>query len=110
MKFGNDETFKQWNVEVEQNMFELKGMKLYEPEILNEKGASAKFSDFINRKVKHLQPLRCGDNEWVFVYGSKNYDLANNCVKAFKDAQSSLGMSFNGEPIYIEVPDKRELK
>jgi hypothetical protein len=31
MKFGNDETFRQWGVEVEQMMFELKGKKLYEP-------------------------------------------------------------------------------
>lgn len=34
----------------------------------------------------------------------------NKIVRAFKDNQSSLGMSFDGEPEYIEIPDRRELK
>lgn len=50
MKFGNDQTFLQWGVEISTQMQELKGKKLYEPRIMGQ-GRAVPFSDFTNRKV-----------------------------------------------------------
>jgi len=63
-------------------MFELKGKKLYEPQILGQGNRPVPFSDFTNRKVKNAEPLRVGNDEWALVYSKRDYDLTNKIVEA----------------------------
>jgi len=68
-------------VSVKQNMMELKGTKLHEPQIETE-GRPTRFKDFTDRKVKHTQPLICKDQEWAFCYQERDTDLVNEIIKA----------------------------
>jgi hypothetical protein len=36
--------------------------------------------------------------------------LVNKIIDSFKKGSSSLGMKFEGEPVWIEVPDDRQLQ
>jgi hypothetical protein len=43
------------------------------------------------------------------VYHNRDYNIANDIVKMIGKASSGLGMSFRGDPTYIEIPDDQTL-
>jgi len=74
-------------------MTDIKGKKLALPTIADRQGMKS-FKDFTDRRIKHSNPLRCGDNQWAFVYCSRDYDLTNEIIRTFREGSASLGMSF----------------
>lgn len=60
--------------------------------------------------MQHLQPIKAGREEWAFVYEDSLYEGANEVIQNIMDAQKSLGVSFDKEPLYIEVPNARTLE
>jgi len=86
-----------------QPMAELKGARLAVPHIIDG-NRSTSYKDFVDRRVKHTQPLRLRDQEWAFCYASRDTDLVNQLISSFGKAAGSLGMKFEGQPVYIEIP------
>jgi len=90
-------------------MLEAKGTRLAQPNI-NTGDRAAPFADFTNRRVKHTQALRLRDGEWAFCYKARDENLTNQIIDSLKKGAQSLGMTFEGEPIWIEIPDDRDLQ
>jgi len=107
--FVKDEIFDQWGISMNQNMAELKGSKLAEPQIVHE-NRNRGYKDFTDRKVQHCQPLRLRDSEWAFCYQERDANFVDRIISTFGKAASSLGMKFEGEPMYIQIPDNQTLK
>lgn len=90
-------------------MTDVKGQKFPIPNIVV--GTQTRsYTDYQGRKVKHLQPLKLKDGEWALAYSNRSYNLANDIVKKIGEAAPGLGMSFEGEPIFIEIPNDRDLE
>lgn len=48
--------------------------------------------------------------EWAIAYTVDKYDLANKIIGKIHEASVALGMQFEGEPDYIEIPSDRDLE
>ena len=108
--FQNDSQFEKWGIEMSQEPINITGEKLHEP-VLDHSGRRATFRDFTDRKIQHMQPLKMQNNDqFVFAYHHRDYKLVEEVMKAFSTGAGSLGMSFAGEPIWIEVPDDRDIQ
>ena len=95
-KFADDATFRSWGIQMEQNLMNINGKKLREPSIVDPaSGQPKQFREFVNRGVKHLQPLKVnGDSadfdgqvskaQWAFVYHEYDEGLTNDIIAAFK--------------------------
>jgi len=46
---------------------------------------------------------------YVFVYHSSDYSLVEKITASFEEHAPSLGMAFAEEPVWIEVPDSRDI-
>ena len=47
---------------------------------------------------------------WAFVYRQRDTDTVNQFLASLHKYSTSLGMRFDGEPVWVEVPDDRDLK
>jgi hypothetical protein len=89
---------------MDQNLMKINGKKLKEPSIVDPvSGQPKQFNEFVNRRVKHLHPLKVnGDSkefdgqnsksQWAFVYHEYDENLANDIIAAFRKVQGSLGV------------------
>jgi hypothetical protein len=62
-----------------QNMAELKGSRLQVPKIIADNNVTS-YKDFVDRRVKHTQPLRLRNEEWAFCYQGRDTDLVNQLI------------------------------
>jgi len=108
-QFSQCREFKSKGIEMDQKMFKIETQVMEAPTIKTGKGVQP-IDSFYNRKVPIMQSLAVKSGEWAFVYNNRDYDLANDIIESFEKAQGALGMSFKGEPIWVEVPDDRDLQ
>lgn len=90
-------------------MIELKGERLAQPLIQGPQRPEP-YRAYVNRDVKTCMPLRLGNNEWAFAYSKRDAGLVDQIIESFRRGARGLGMSFEGEPIWIEVPDDSVLR
>jgi hypothetical protein len=64
-----------------------------------------KYSQYLGREVKHVDPIKLKDGEWTFVYAESNYSDAETVLNNFSQAQKAMGIEISKEPAFIEVPD-----
>lgn len=66
-KFSDDATFREWGIEMEQNLLQIKGKKLHDPMIIDPVSNSQKpFREYASRRVNHFTPLKVnGDRDYI---------------------------------------------
>jgi hypothetical protein len=113
--FTNDETLKEWGVEVSGNMTKIDGKKLEPPRIHGDGGRSVEFKMFQDRKVKSTQPLKFGRQEWAVIYHENDANNVTDFLNQVVKAQGSLGMKLvidpndeDAEVVYVQIPYKSD--
>ena len=54
--------------------------------------------------------MRVRDGDWGFAYQARDEGMVNSIIANFNKASGSLGMKFEGEPQWIEIPDDNTLR
>jgi hypothetical protein len=88
-KFQQDPTFQSWGVEINTNMTEMNGQKMAVPKIVHE-NQPRNFDDYVNRRVKHSQPLRCDSQQWAVIYSAYDSEMVTEFVESTVKAADGL--------------------
>ena len=94
---------------MDQNMIEVQGQKFHPPSIQTDRGTAA-IDDYYKTRVPNTQPLTVDHENWAMVYHNRDYELANQVISQFSKASRALGMKFNGDPFFTEIPDDNQAR
>eukprot|EP00355_Strombidium_rassoulzadegani_P002716 CAMPEP_0168613156 /NCGR_PEP_ID=MMETSP0449_2-20121227/3304_1 /TAXON_ID=1082188 /ORGANISM="Strombidium rassoulzadegani, Strain ras09" /LENGTH=233 /DNA_ID=CAMNT_0008653777 /DNA_START=131 /DNA_END=832 /DNA_ORIENTATION=- len=90
-------------------MIDVQGQKFRAPQIQTDRGSTA-IDDYYKTRVPNSQPLNCEHEKWAMVYHTRDYDLANQVISQFQRASKALGMRFNGDPFFLEIPEDNDCR
>ncbi|CDW85355.1 piwi-like protein 1 [Stylonychia lemnae] len=102
-KFQAAQILENWGLKIDANFTNVKAKQLPPPKIIDNRNNEQNWSDYEQRKVKPLEQLKLKKETWALIYGSLDFDNANNAMQMFKQVGSQHSFIVE-EPQYIELP------
>lgn len=87
-KLSSSTSIQEANLQIETDMIQVKGRYLQDLTMKDPKNPSnkPKFQDYVRGSFEHSEPMKLGDGEWVLVYASRDYNMANDFLGGMRRA------------------------
>ena len=77
-QFAKADILSNWQIKINENFAGINAKQLFHCKVLDPRGQSRDWSEYESRRFPHSEPIQLHKNQWVIVYGQREYDNANS--------------------------------